>query len=320
MYYTYAQAQQIIEEINDRVFDEADFDMEFPYNGTTKVDTMKRYQYVSYNIVGLDKPQERVMLQDVAPTNYKEGDALTKTPVLYGSLLAVPKELIRALAQVGPGDAAIAAKIGTYADFQREMKRTGYWRADSEAALKYINGTSTATKYVGRTGKALFATNHVTLSNPQTTWGNLTANAALTETNVDNFITDLNSEIDDRGMPLPTASSYTIWCSPSLAQDAWKVINTDKKMDSGDNTASHVYSMRDKIKIVEWKQLDLEFGDTYTGWGINSDRQSVMMKWWEKPYYEKDSDIKKNALIYAMHEAFAVFHESSRGSVAALPA
>lgn len=319
MYFTYAQAQQIIEEKNSRVFSEADFSGKFPHEGVFKVDDMNEYHYTSYNYAGLDKPTERVMLESLAPTNYKEGDALEKTPTLYGQLLAVPKELIKALAQSGPRDSRVRARLATYEDFQRETKRTAYWRMDAECAAKLINGTSTATKYVGRTGKALFATNHVTLSNPSVTTSNLTANAALTETNVDDFITTLNSEVDDAGMPLPPPSDYTIWCAPGLGSDAWKVINTDKKVDTDFNTANRVYSMRNKIKVVEWKQLDLENGSAYTGWGVNSDRHSLMAMWWERPSQEKDSDITRNAIVYAVNSAFVTFHESPRGTVAALP-
>lgn len=313
MFYTYAKAQTLISDLIDTVIDETDPDTEFAMNEVFKVDNMKRGEHVSYRVAGLDRPTERTILENLAPTNYKEGEKFTRKPIDWGAMLAVPNELIEDLADSGAGDGDIAARLGTYADFVREMKYCALWRADTECATKLVNGTSTASRYVGRDGDALFSTSQTSLGNPTFDQSNAMTGQSLTENNLMTAITALNTQRDDRGAFIRRAASYTLVTSPQLETTGWKILNTEQQTNSANNDKNRVYSMKGKIKHAVWNEL----GASYTGWFVLSDRHQIMWKWRKRPEFKKEPDLKTNSLAYGMTMRGVSFHESWRGAIGA---
>lgn len=315
LFYTYAKAQTLISDLIDEVIDEANPD-DFPMNEVFNVSDMKRGEHVSYRVAGLDRPEQREYLEDLAPVNYKEGEKFTKKPLNWGAQLAIPKELIEDLADAGPGDGEIAARIGAYTDFVREMKFTGFWRADTECADKLTNGTSTAAKYVGRDGVALFSASQTSLGNPVITQSNVTSNLSLTENNLMTVITSIQTQKDDRGAQLRNPTKYTLVTGPALDTKGWQILNTDKQTDSANNTKNRVFSMKSSINQVCWKEL----GASYTGWFVLAEGHQVNFKWRKKPTFDKESDLSTNSLRYGMTMRGVAFHESWRKTAASIPA
>lgn len=315
LFYTYDKAQFLLESLYDEVVNDTDSPTKFAMDSVFKVSNFERATFVSYKVSGPGLPQERQMLQDLAAVGYNEGEPLTVRPFYWGGQMAVPQELIRILAKFGENDSETAAKIGTYADFMKQMRYNGFRRADLECVSKLINGTSTATRYVGRDGEPLFSTNHASLGNPARTQSNLTVNMSLTEANLNMVITALGNQKDDNGAPIATNEGWTLVTGPALETRAWTILNTDKKVGSAENDKSRIYSMRSKIDQVTWQEFDSD----YTGWFVFTKNHGLRFKWMDKPYFQKESDLSTNSLRYSMNEGGAAFHTTWYGSYASLP-
>lgn len=316
LFYTYAKAATLLYDLIDTVIDESDPDAEFPMNDVFHVTNMKGPQYVSYEVAGLDRPEEREPLEDLAPVNYKEGEKLTKRPINWGAMLAIPNELVEDLAEVGPGDGEIAARIGTFADFTRQMKYTAFWRADTECASFLLNGTSTAARYADRYGDALFSATHTSLSNPSFDQSNVSNSVTLTENALNTAITALGTQKDQRGAFIRRPKTYTLVVSPQNETRAWQLVNSEKQVDSANNAKNRLYSMRDRIKVVTWNEL----GASYTGWFVFTNNHGLNWKWKKRPEFKKEPDLKTNSVAYGMTMRGVPFVESWRGAIGYLPA
>lgn len=315
LFYTYEKAQFLLESLYDEVVHESDPVETFAMNEVFKVDDFDRAAFTSYEIAGPGLPQERKMLEDLAPVNYEEGEPVTVRPFSWGGQMAVPQELIRMFAKFGENDSDTSAKIASYADFMKHMKFNGYRRADLECIDKLVNGTSTDPRYVGRDGEPLFSTNHATLGNPGRVQSNLTVNMSLTEANLMAVITALRTQKDHNGAPIKRGSGYTLVTGPALETQAWKILNTEGKMGSAENDKSRVYSMRKNINHVTWDEFDSDF----TGWFVFANKHGLRFKWMERPYFQKESHLSTNSLRYSMNESGRAFHTSWYGSYASLP-
>jgi len=316
LFYTYEKAQFILENLYDEVINESEPPTAFAMDTVFNVDNFKRATFVSYNVAGPGLPQERQMLEDLAPGNYSEGEPLTVRPFYFGLQMAIPTELIRIFAKFGDSDSETASKIATYADFMRQMKFNGYRRADLECINKLINGTSTASKYVGRDGEPLFSTTHAYIGEGSGTQSNLTVNLSLTEANLNMVITALSRQKDENGAPLDSSQGWTLVTGSALETKGWTILNTEKQTSSANNDMNRVYSMKSKIRHVVWQEFESDF----TGWFVLvNGRHGLKYKWMDKPYFDKQSDLNTNSLRYSMNEGGRAFHTTWRGTYASLP-
>lgn len=310
-YYTPAQAQAFLYELIDAAIDSEDPEPDYAYNDIFQVDDMTRGQYVNYRTGGLEKPQARQLLEDLAQVNYTEGELQTITPTSYGCQFGVPMELLKDIQDMGPTEGANLARIGTFADFTRRTKRNFYWRADIEAARKFLNGTSTAAPYVGRDGKAWFSATQTTLANPAITQSNVTTGASFTAANVMTAISSLRTQRDDNGAWMKRPTKIKVITSEANAWKADEIFDSEKQVDTGNNTINPLYKWRGKIQHIVWNELD----PTYTGWFVMADSASARFKWRDRPDFTKDVDNSARAVKYYAAARFALFHEHWLGVV-----
>lgn len=309
--YTYAQARTLITDLIDEVIDAEDPESEFMFNEIFNVKKMTRGQDVNYRIAGLGRPPERQIQELIADVNFTEGEKQTTSPANWGFQFGVPEEVIQDLADAGPHDGENAARLVTYAEVTERMKYAGFWRADTECAAKLLNGTSTAAKYVGRDGKALFSATQTGLDNPPTVQSNVNTGVSLTANNVMTDITAIDTQKDDRGGWLRKSRTYTVVTSPQLRWSAWEIFNTDKQVNTANNTKNPLYAMRDQIKHVVWNEL----GASYTGWFTFGDRHTLDWLWRLKPTFAKDADFAIHAIKYKMTMRGAGRHKDWRYTV-----
>lgn len=321
-YMTHQDAQVMISDLIDKVIEVTNPEGTFPFEKYMHVGDMTRAEYVSYTFGGFGLPQERQILEDIDYDVPVFGSKLTVTPIEYGRGFRVAREVIRDLADAGPHDGANAARLTSYADYTKRLKRKGWERVDLECALKLINGTSTAARYAGRpegtngtTPTALFATNHTNLDNPPLTQSNLTTAAAFNAANLMTAITALDTQRDDRGDFISTSSTYNVIVPPNLRWKAIEIVNTMNEVGTANNTVNALKYADITLKTVEVKTLDRANGSTYTGWFVQNDAHTMHWKWREKPTFDKNVDFDARAVKYAMFMAGAHFHDDWRSIV-----
>lgn len=308
-YYSQPQAEAYLFDYVDTVIDSEDTERDYEYNNIFDVKDWKRGEYVSYRTGGMELPQRRQRLEDLAPVNYTEGERQATRPVSYGCQFGIPMELLRDIRNMGPLGGDNLEKIGSYGDFVRRQKDNFYWRADIQAAAKFLNGTSTAADYVGRDGKAWFSASQTTLSNPAVTQSNVTTNAPFTPANIMTAISALRVQRDDNGRFLRKPRKFTVVTSEAHAWRAKEIVDTDRQVDSGNNNANPLY--KENIKHVIWNEL----GPTYTGWFVLADSAMIKFLWFERPVFARDVDNSARAHKYYASAQFNLVHEHWLGAI-----
>jgi hypothetical protein len=247
--------------------------------------------------------------------NYEEGDLFRKRPTDYGAQFAIPNELIRDLRDAGPYDGDIQARIGSFADFVREMKFNARRRINAECVVKFKAATSTLSAYTDRYGEALAAATHTSLSNPSITQSNTLPNVALTENTLGNAMMAMTTQQDHRGAMISDPDRWTLVIGPANAIKAWNITHTKMQTGSANNDSNYVYENRDKIKVVIWKEL----GADYLGWALLGDKHTLRVRERQKPEFTKEGHGSTNSTRYFMTQSFAVFHENWWNTIFALP-
>jgi hypothetical protein len=310
---TNQQAQTLISDLIDEVIEVTNPEGEFAFEEYMKVGDMSRAEEVNFRIAGFGMPQEREVLEDVDFDVPLYGEKQTITSIKYGRAFRVARETIKDLADAGPHDGVNAAKLLQFGEYTKRLKRKGWERADLECALKLINGTSTAAKYVGRDGKSLFSTSQTNLDNPPLTQSNLTTGAALTAANVMTAITAVETQRDDRGEFVSTSDKYKLIVPPSLRWKAIEILKTSGQVDTANNTINPLKGLN--ISSVVVKTLDRANGASYTGWFLQNENHELRFRWREKPTFQKDSNLTANSLEYAMFMQLAHYHADWRGII-----
>jgi hypothetical protein len=184
---------------------------------------------------------------------------------------------------------------------------------DLECALKLINGTSTATRYVGRDAVALFSASQVNLDNPPITQSNVSTATSLTETTLFNAITAIDTQRDDRGEFISTGKKYKLIYGPSNRRQALEILKTQGQVNTANNTVNTTKYLGE-IEGVEVKTLDRANGSAYTGWFVFNENHQLWYKWRERPTFDKSNDFDARALKYAVFFRGAHFHKHWAGT------
>ncbi len=314
-YMTTQKAQTLISDLIDEVIEVTDPEGTYSFEKYFKVKEMNRGEQVNYRVAGFGLPIEREILEDIDYDEPLFGEKQTIVPLNWARGFRVARETINDLADAGPWDGVNAAKLGQYADYTRRLKMKAWERVDLECALKLINGTSTATKYVGRDGVALFSASQVNLDNPPLTQSNLTSAASATATNVMTAIASLDAQRDDRGDFVSSGKNYQIISSIA---NRWKFIEITKtagQVDTANNTVNALKNADINIKNLEVKMLDRANGASYTGWFVQNDNHELRWWWREKPTFDKNVDFDARALKYACFMRGVYSHADWRGIV-----
>lgn len=309
-YMTTQKAQSLISELIDEVWEAETPEQTAVYPKVFNVGSFKRGEFVNYRTSGMGMPTERQLLEDI---DYDEPDFVDKqtiVPLNWGRGFRIAKETIEDLADSGAGDGVIAGKIGTYADMTRRWKRSCTWRVENQCATRLVNGTSTASKYVGRDGLALFSASHATVKNPTTTQSNYGGALSLTENNLATAVTSLETQLDDRGDFIDTSGGYTLVVSPYYARRAKVILGTKGQVDTANNNISSIGD--DNISLVVWKYL----GASSTGWYVISKNENPLWWMWRlKPSYDQNVDFDAVASKYMVRMRGADFHKDWRGAI-----
>lgn len=301
----------LITDLIDEVIEVEDPDSEMVMNQVFHIKKMTRGQDKNYRIGGFGRPTERLKLADFDDVNLTEGEMQTTNPINWGFQFAVAEEDIQDLEDAGPHDGESVAKLVSYAEITERMKFSGFWRADTECAAKLINGTSTAARYVGRDGKALFSSTQTGLDNPPSVQSNVSTGVSMTPNNIMTDISAIETQKDDRGGWMRSSKTYNIVMGEQLRWTASEIFNTDKAVYSANNTANPLYDMRDKITRTIWKEL----GTSYSGWFTFGDRHTLEWLWRQRPKFSKDGDWAVNAIKYKMSMRGVARHKDWRHAI-----
>ncbi len=315
---TTEKARVLITDLIDEVIEVTNPEGELAFERVVHVGDMTRAEEVNYRIAGFGLPQEREILEDVDFDEPLFGEKQTIVPVSYGRGFRVARETIKDLADAGPHDGTNAARLVAYADYTKRLKRKGWERADIEVALKFINCTSTAARYVGRDGKSLCSATQTNLDNPPLIQSNLSSGAAMTAPNIMTFITAVETQRDDRSDFISTSDDYTLQIPPNLRWKAHEILKTSGQVDTGNNTVNPLKGM--DIKPIVNKTLDRANGATYNGWFLQNKSHEIYWKWRERPEFSKETKGSANAIEYYMFMRGIPFHKDWRGIVGAPPA
>jgi len=314
--YTYDDARFYLESLWDSFTNATDPPKRFTFEDVFKVDDFKRAVYTSYDGAGPGLPQEREMLQTLAGARYLKGDPMTWGPLYFGLQMAIPQELVDLLSRFGEGDSIVAGQIADFANFTKAMRYNGWRKVDLEALDVLLNGTSTDARHVGRRGEALFSTSHASLGNPAQTASNLSVNLSPNETNLNFVLNAMMTQKDENGAPIgDDGGTYTIVHGQALASKFWTLTNTKQKTGSAENDMSYIYSIRDRIKTVNWPELD----PGYTGWWVLGPKHGLRVKWMKKPHFDKQPEGKNNSIGYFMNQGARAFWEHWRDSYMVAP-
>jgi hypothetical protein len=315
-YMTDQKATALIRDMIDEVIENTNPEGSFAFEQYMDVKPMTRAEEVTFDFGGFGLPEEREILEDADFDEPVFGNKLTFVPTSYGRAFRVAKETIRDLADSGPHDGVNAARLGSYADYTARLKRQGWERADLECALKLVNGTSTATKYVGRRSEALFATNHANLDNPQLSQSNLTTGAAFNATNLQTALTTLMTQRDDRGNYISAGNDFLVIVPPTYHWKAIEILKTAGQVDSANNNVNPLLKAGLKLDSITVPNLDRANGSTYTGWFVQDRKgHGLRFRWREKPQFDKAVDLIANAIQYAMFMRAGHYHATWYGIV-----
>jgi len=314
-YMTTQKAQTLISDLIDEVIEVTNPAGSFPFEDYMHTGDMTRGEEANFNIGGFGMPEEREVLEDISYDEPLFGVKQTIVPLNWGRGFRVAEETIKDLADAGPFDGTNAARLGQYADYTKRLKRKCWERVDLECALKLINGTSTAAKYVGRDGVALFSTSQTTLDNPPLTQSNLTTAASATAANLMTAITSLDTQRDDRGDFVSTESSYKVLHGPTNRWKFIEILKTTGQVDSANNNVNALKNAGITITPVEIKTLDRANGSAYTGWFVQNAAHQLWWKWRQKPDFAKNVDFDANALKYKVTFRGVHFHKDWRAMV-----
>lgn len=306
-YWTKGQAINIIRDLIDEAWEAETPDQEACYPNYCNVDSFGRGEFVDIQIAGLGAPKERATLEDIDYDTYAVGPELRVIPANYGTGLRVAQEDIDDIADSGPWDGRNLALMGSYKDAMTRWKRSCTWKVEQIMADKILKGT-TAAAYAGRDGLALLSASHTTLKNPPQTQSNVTTGAQVSQANLYNAQTALDTQIDDKGDFIENTGGYVLLFGPTNQNRVAEILSTDRQLDTHNWNKNQVLNM--DIEPVKCKYL----GTSYTGWWlISKKRNPLWWKWRQKPKYDQNVDFDANALKYKCTMRGKAFHKDWRG-------
>lgn len=266
------------------------------FNDYMNVTPMSSGIHNDYRIAGFGKFTERDELEDINYDELEFGEVLSITPKNWATGFRVSEEVLEDLADAGPNEGISRAKLGTFADFTRRMRRSATWTVDQECADLLLNGTATSAEYVLRDSVALFGT-HTTLKNPTVSQSNLNTHATISATTLDNMMVGLRLQVDDRGDYLmPGNSKATLVYSPSDSGKVYELLKTRGEVDSANNTVNRLD--RFTFKPVENCYLNT-LGAAYHGYFLLVDGvHSLNWKWRLEPKFGQENDFDAVAQKY----------------------
>ena len=304
------EAQTLISNLLDEVW-EIEEPRDLCYPDYMNVSTMSRGEHVDYRVAGFGKFVERGELEDIDYDQIEFGETLTIKPRNWARGFKVSEEVIEDLADA-PHAGEIGSKLGAYADVTARWRRSAEWTVEQECANLLLNGTSTATGYVLRDAVAWFGT-HATLKNPTVSQSNVATHASLAAVTLNNMVTTLNLQLDDRGDYLSKSGQNIVIVSESDATRAYEILNTTGQVDSANNNVNTL--KKHKFKVVECPYLNVAAA-TYAGYFVLREKvHGAHMKWRKKPTFAKDNDFDAIAMKYRARMRFERYVRHWQGAV-----
>ena len=150
-----------------------------------------------------------------------------------------------------------------------------------------FNNAFNTTIFAGGDGYALCAAGHTRVGTT-TTVGNL-GSTALSQTAVE-ATRLLMRQFTDETDNLITARADTLLVPPTLEETAYEIINTDKKLNTGDN---NVNFSQGKYKIIVWDYLS----DSNNWFMLDSRMAKMYLKWFNRVGIEFNKDKDFDTLI-----------------------
>jgi hypothetical protein len=177
---------------------------------------------------------------------------------------------------------------------------------ETQAANPFNSGFSTATTPVtAQDALSLFNTAHLRVDGG--TFRNQLATASdLTQTALEQADIDVMDWVDDRGQKL-MAKGVKLIVPTALKHTARKILETDKAVDSADNTKNTVAGSLD---LVVWPYLT----DT-DAWFIKTDQKNgVLFVDREAATIDRDNEFTTRNLVFATFRRFSVVAVDPRGA------
>lgn len=304
------EAQTFISTYLDQAW-EAEDSRDLCYTDFMNVKSMPRGEYTDYRVAGFGKLVERGELEDIDYDQMEFGETKTVIPRNWGRGFKVSEEVIEDLAD-SPWGGEIRAKLGAYGDCVSRWRRSADWTVEQECADLLLNGTSTAARYLLRDSVAWFGT-HTTLKNPTVSQSNLATHASLSATTLNNMVTTLNLQLDDRGDYISKSGKNILVVSESDATRAWEIMNTSGQVDSANNNTNIV--KKHKWTIVDNPYLNVNAA-TYAGYFVLREGvHGATWFWRKKPVFAKDTDFDAIAMKYRARMRGVPYVKDWRGAV-----
>lgn len=287
------EAQTLIFNLLDSVYEIEGNSAKTTFDKFVKVGTMDRGQEINYRMAGFTKHVERAELEAIQYDQYEFGETQTIDPKNFGTGLRVSEEVVKDLQDAGASDPLNRAKLAAFSEVTRRFRRSANWTVEVECANIYLNGTATTAAYVGRDGKALFATDHVSLKNPPVTGSNLQTAASLSAVQIQSAITSLATHVDDTGNFLPISDSYKVMVSPYNLFRIQDILKTKGQVDSNNNNTNPL----DNFSITP--VINQYLGASSKGFYVIDDSvASTRWLWREKPNFSKEGDFDAVAMKF----------------------
>jgi hypothetical protein len=308
--YSIYEAQTLISDYLDEVWDSAGARAKKPtFEEVFNIKNMDRGESVNYRTSGLGQFVQREELEDIEYDQLDFGEKQTIRPKNWARGFMVSEEVTEDVADSkGMGDDS-RAKVGTYADVVSQWRRSANWTIENYCADLILNGTSTATDYVGRDSVALFGT-HTTLRTPTTSQSNLATHASLSANTVQTMITNMDTQLDDKGDFANDEGEDYLVVGPTNDFRAYEITRTKGQVDTMNNNVNPLGART--ITPIVWKYL----GATHAGYYLlRKGVHSLTWEWRKKPVFGRDGDFDKIAMKFRSRFRGARYFKDWRGII-----
>lgn len=286
------EAQTLITDTLDEVWEAEKPKSQPAYEQFMNVMTMTRGEYADYELAGFGQWDEREELEDVDYDEYSFGDKVTTKPKNWAKAFKVSEEAIEDLADSGGED---RAKLATYAEITRRMRRSQVWTIEQECADLLLNGTSTATEYVLRDGAALFGS-HSGLRSGAPSQSNVKTHASLSANEIKTMTTSLDTQLDGAGDYIADDGMNILVISATDDFRAYEILNSAGQVDTDLNNINSL--KKTKYKIVVDKYLNVNAA-AYSGYFLlREGMHSLRWFWRKKPVFARESSFDDIAMKF----------------------
>lgn len=272
------------------------------YTKFLKEETIDGSSLIQYRYAGLGKHTKTPELNPISYDNYEQGAKRTTTPDKYALGFRISRELLDDIAN---GD-RVKERLKAFKDITEQLRDSAEQTMEELAAqviLQADSATATANWVgAGSDGKALAATDHVTLKNPVATNSNKQTGASLSPLQLQSAITTMETMQSDEGYFQKLSKSAIVVAGPYWRHRLYEIVNTKQQIDSNNNNVSPLNDF--DIKVL----INPHIGASNKQFAVISkdDLYKVYYVMRQRPTFEQENDFEVKGRKYSSHFRFKV--------------